>query len=1112
MLCIVNVLSATTYSQTEKLNIVANNQTMESVLQDIKSQTCYEFVYRKDILESGKNINLEMRNSTVSQVLNKLFQSTGLVYEIVDNVIVIRKVSDNNSVAKPQKTVIKGIVTDANGNPLPGVSIVIKGTTVGTSSDIDGNFKLELLDVSSKTMLVFSFIGMKTKEVSIQGKKELKVKLVEDKEELDEVVVTGYSKVSKESFTGNVVSINKEDLLKVSKTNVIAALQAFDPSFRIEENNMFGSDPNAMPEMYIRGRSGIGVKELDRDALNNNNPNLPLFIMDGFQVSVQKVYDFDPTRIESITILKDAASTAIYGSRAANGVVVITTTPPKAGELSVSYNMTGTFSAPDLSDYNLMNAAELLETERVAGFYETYKAESEYARIVGAKITAQQEYNAKMNNLLKGVDTYWLSKPVRSVLNTKHSLFIEGGSQNLRFGVDANFNNEAGVMKESYRNRKGIGFYLDFRKNKFQIRNHVSYNITESQDSPFGSFSEYAQALPYDTYKNEEGIYHKELKKWHREINPKPNPLYESTLQSYSIDEYEELINNTNMNYYINDYLHIKGQFSITKNMSNSEDFIDPKSARNANLITSTNMSSGQKMIKTGKDLTWDANVLLGYNRLISNHNINFTFGINAKSTNYRNLNSEYRGFPSGTLNSINYAEGIYLKPTIDEKTTRLFGSLATLNYTYNEILLMDLSCRLDGSSEFGSENKFAPFWASGLGINLHNCNFLQDHELISKLKFRASYGSSGKVNFPPYVANTTYEVLTDEWYMTGFGVSLKALGNNELTWEKTNTLDCGFELGLFNDRFFVKASYYNKNTVDMVTQVTIPTSAGFRMYYDNMGEVENKGYEVMMRTEVLRTKDLSLSLHGNLAHNKNRLVSISDALKAYNERVDDVFKGIDSDKKVSKPLSKYKEGASQTAIYGVRSLGIDPATGDEIFLNRDGEITKVWNVADQVVIGDREPTAQGSFGFNFRYKNFTLFSSFMYKFGGQEYNTTLVQKVENAQIYHENVDRRVFSERWKKPGDISMYKRIQDASDLSGTKYTRPTSRFIQDNNLVSLNSLTLGYDFRDQDWLKKAHIGMLRVELGSNNLFRISTVRQERGTSYPFARNVNFSVKASF
>lgn len=297
--------------------------------------------------------------------------------------------------------------------------------------------------------------------------------------------------------------------------------------------------------------------------------------------------------------------------------------------------------------------------------------------------------------------------------------------------------------------------------------------------------------------------------------------------------------------------------------------------------------------------------------------------------------------------------------------------------------------------------------------------------------------------------------------------------------------------------------SYYRKKTVDLVNNVTLPSSTGFTTYKDNIGEVMNKGFEIQLRSNVFQNEDWLVAVFANLAHNKNEILKISDSLKDYNNKVLAKYDDYDeawnrTDEKYSETYLQYVEGGSLTSIFGVRSLGINPADGREIFIKRDGSLTYDWSAADQVVIGNEEPKAQGTFGLNLRWKNFTLFSSFMYEFGGQRYNSTLVSKVENARVSSQNVDRRVLTDRWQHVGDRTPYGKLQ--TDLIAT--TRPTSRFLQDYNVLTFNSLTVGYDF-NSSVLKKYHLGMLRLELSGNDLFRTSTVRAERGLDYPYSRS---------
>ena len=528
VLVLVFSIQAKAYSQTR---ITAKRQgvTIDEVLKEVREKSGYRFLYRVEEVNRYGKRDIDVKDAEVEDFLGQLLQNTDLTYEVENEVIIIRPEKQRQD-SRVNVQVVRGKVTDENNLALPGATVLLKGTSYGVVTDSHGKFTMEVLERDTVTLLV-SFVGMETRLVNLKkGQTEILVSLEPDIKEMKEVVVTGYGNVRKTSFTGNSVTVTKDELMSVSKSNVIKALQTFDPSFRIQTNNDWGSDPNALPEMYVRGRSGIsGVKELDRDPLTKSalkdNPNLPTFIMDGFQISVEQLYDMDPNRIESITILKDAAATALYGSRAANGVVVITTVAPQMGKLNVSYNFTGDVTVPDLSDYNLMNAREKLETEVAAGVFEDLAKDN--------PLGAEQQYYAKLASITRGVDTYWLSKPLQTSFNHKHSLSVDGGSDNFRFGIQLSYNNEDGVMKESFRNRVGAGVYLDYRIGSFQLKNMVTYTNTRSQESPYGAFSDYTGCQPYDPYKDDEGNYLENLPNWDGKNEKRPNPLYEATLSNF---------------------------------------------------------------------------------------------------------------------------------------------------------------------------------------------------------------------------------------------------------------------------------------------------------------------------------------------------------------------------------------------------------------------------------------------------------------------------------------------------------------------------------------------------------------------------------------------------
>ena len=693
-------LNAAVHSQNQRVTVDLRNAGIEELITVIKSQCNMGFLYDYNKIKTVNNITVKMRNALLSEVLVNALRGTGFIAEIENDMIIIKEAPKDE---KKEAKTIMGKVTDHKKEALPGVTVLIKGTSVGVVTDTAGVYKITLPDQKDIT-LVFSFIGMISKEVKVTNQKEINVMMEEDVEALDEVVVTGYNNIRKSSFTGNATAVTRSELMKTNNKNIISALQVFDPSFRIRENSMWGSDPNALPEFNIRGESSIGMKKgLDVEQMKQeqhtdlkDNPNLPIFIMDGFEVDVQKVYDMDMNRVEGITILKDAAATAMYGSRAANGVVVITTIAPKPGQLMVSYNGTFSLDLPDLSDYNVCNAAEKLELERLCG---VYSPDNE-----SLAVDYEMKYNELLQQVLRGYDTDWMAQPLRNVFNHKHSVYVEGGVESIRYGVDLKYETNGGVMKGSYRDRMGAGLTLDYRYNKLQIRNYVSYNTTRSHNSPAGNFSTYVDMLPYWRIHDDEG---KLIQSYRPLLGSNiANPLYSATLDSYSgKTRYNELIDNFNINWYLAEGLQFKGQFSITKTDTKTETFKDPRDPYfDTQRVFNTIDELGRLDRALTESYSWTAKGLFLYNRQFKKHFINATAGIEAVESHSSTNSMTFEGFPMGTVHSSEFAAQQKDKTKHDETNSRLFGLLASVNYSYNDIYLFDGSWRLDGSSQFGAD------------------------------------------------------------------------------------------------------------------------------------------------------------------------------------------------------------------------------------------------------------------------------------------------------------------------------------------------------------------------------------------------------------------------
>ena len=1064
---------------------------LHEIFQLIEAQCGYTFVYNNEQLNGLKPVSIEMTDAKISKVLDECLKGTDLRYELLDQIIVINRRS-----ALPQTALdLQGTVKDKEGNPLPGVSVFIKGTAIGVATDVDGKFKMQLPEMENM-VLVFSFTGMKKQEVKYTKQPVLNIVMEEDVAEMEEVVVTGYQTIRKERMTGTTATIT---------ANQIAGrgLQSIDEILNstISGLNMISSGrPGQDAQIQIRGVNSLtGSTEpmwiVDGMPLQGEIPNIQSGSTD-LQATIftTGIGNIAPDDIKSITVLKDAAATALYGSRAANGVVVVTTVAPKPGELRVTYNFNAGVELPDLSDYNLCNAWEKVEVERLSGKYIAESGDP------GMQLEKDIAYNDLVNEVRRGVQTDWLAQPLHNVFNHSHSMNVSGGVESIRYSLDLNYGTHNGAMIDSYRDNVGVGLNLDYRnKSWLQVMNSISFNVTKSQDSPYGNFDTYAKLQPYWAPYSNDGELLETLKD-----GKTTNPLYRAEkLGSFSgRSRLNDLTNNFSINIYFTKNFSFKGQLSMTRTDSETKSFSDPK---DPSFKGSPTRERGTLTTSSDKGFTWNTNAMFYFNKGIDKHFINATAGLNVQESHSKTTAIEYRGFQLSNLNSPTYAAEQTRKSAVSSDKSRLLGMLASLNYSYNNVYLLDASFRLDGSSKFGEDKRFAPFWSVGAGVNFHNYSWLKDNWLVSLLRVRGTYGVTGNVNFPAYAAISTYKT-SDKWYYDTPSNTLIALGNPKLTWEKTYTLDVGINLGLFHDRLVVEGNYYRKETKNQLEQLSVRTSSGFSTYYTNAGSILNKGFEIKLNTTVFQNDNWTVAVNATLASNKNEITKLGQEAERYNKNIQDFHNGKnqgqggDYSDLLYIPLTQYYVGASTTAIYAVPSYGIDPSNGKELFRKRNGQSTYVWNAADEVVVGDKSPDAQGSFGINVAWKGFYLNTTFLYQWGAQDYNETIKNKVEEADIDGSNVDRRVLTQRWQNPGDIAPF------FDLKNKQKTQPTSRFVQDNNYLAFSSISCGYDFR------KMRLTSLGLRFNMNDVCRWSNIKQERGTSYPYAKNYSFTLSLGF
>lgn len=966
--------------------------------------------------------------------------------------------------------VIKGRVIDGNGEPLVGATVKLKGGNGVYFTDHNGNF--EIITKKNREEVTVTYIGHVTQTLFVFPGNETTIPLAADNTSLSEVVVTGFVNKSKVSFTGSQTTVQKDQLLSMGTKNVLESLQSFVPGLVIAENNLAGSNPNKRPDLNIRGRATF-----------DGSANMPLFVVDGTEVSADYVYDMDMNDIESVTVLKDASASALYGSKASAGVIVITTKTMKPGRLRLNYSGTYRLSTPDLTDYRMLNAAQKLEFERLAGLY-TDKTDLE------RQYRLDTEYNRLAQIVRSGVNTDWLSKPLRNGFSHNHSLSIDGGDDYARYNLGLRYSTDDGVMIGSKRDRLSLFFKFSYNKpGAFSVNNSTTLMSVDSEESPYGSFSDYVKQNPYEQPYAADGSLHRKLS------NLEENPLYEAQAGNFNKSENLNILNTTTLQVWFSDAFRLNGDFSFTKDMSTSNNFKSPLALSELN---KTDVSQRGQLTESHTSLVrYAGKLMLSYNKnLFGKLFTSATAGSTIEANNGDNTSYSSVGYYSANLSHPAFAAGyVNGKPGGSDNIYRTVGFFANLNSIWDNKYFLDFIYRYEGSSKFGKNTRFAPFWSVGSGWNIHNESFLKGKG-IELLKLRASVGYLGNISFEPYQAITSYNYAAGNNYVKGIGAIPKTIGNPDLRWERTLTSNVGVDLTMFKGRWDLTFDAYIKNTDDLLVNVTKAPSVGVASARENLGAIENRGVELRTRVVPISTKQLQWSISATYAYNKSKIKQISNALMSKNEE--------NRNATGKAPLPIYEEGGSLTAVKVVPSAGIDPATGREVYIKRDGSYTFDYDARDKVTFGDESPLGQGSLSSYLTYKQWSASASFGYSFGGVVYNQTLVTRVEGANP-KQNADERVFNDRWKKPGDYARYRNIADYST------PQQTSRFVQVNNYLTLQSLSVAYEFTPWQ-IRKLGLSRMRLELLTNDLFYLSSIKRERGLDYPYARSVEMSVRFSF
>lgn len=1086
-------IPAQAFSQTARVSVHVKDASLEEVFRILERETEYTFVYEDAHVQEVARLTLHYTDTPLANVLAKCLEGTGLTWSEVDRTVVIRRTAQRVA-EEPEKFTVTGIVRDEKGQGMPGVTIQLKGTTIGFTTDGSGHFQFDL-PKRENLALRFTFVGYKPYEVKVAADmKPLEIVMKENAEEMDEVVVTGIFNKPKESFTGAVTTVTREDIKMHYSRNLMQTLANIDPSLRIVQNNEMGSDPNTMPEIRLRGASTmLDLTDLENQ-ISRPEYNQPLFILDGFEVDLERVMDLNENEIESINILKDASATSMYGARGANGVIVITTTSFKPGRLTVMYEGRLNLQIPDFSTYdNLMTASEKFETEKQYGVWDNL---SEYYENMRQQIEA---------DIAAGVNYNWLKEPTRTGVGQTHSLRFMGGSEAWMYGVDLSYESTVGVMKGSDRKNFNGTISLGYRTDKWNIRQSLSVGTNNNQDSPYGRFNSYVNMNRYWTPYNEEGevvdyFYHPLAT-----YSPIDNPMYDKKVGVWNKSRYLNLRSNTQVRYDILPGFQASVTFGVNRKNYTMDTYYPPSHKR---FETQTELDQKGSFARgTREEQEWQLRGMLNYAKTFRERHM-VTVGVSGELAQSESdyVNWTATGFMTDNLDHPGMSLGYPStgKVSGSNSMTRRVSTSVSANYYFDTRYFVDASLTYNGASSFGENSRFSPYYSFGAGWLASNERFIQEHvPFINHLRMRYSVGITGNIVFSPEVAMEVFNRNTTSTYIGGICWTLSSFANSELKQQNTIKHNPGLEMELFNHRVSLTFNYYNQLTNNTLTDMSLPISHGFSTVKGNVGKIRNEGYEVYASVNVLKNdeKRFKWYIDANYTRNRNTVVKLSEGFK---ERIASQFKSMAT----ATDYIKYQEGRSLDAIYGLRTVGVDPTSGQRVFLKKDGVTTTLeQNSEDLVYLGEREPKVNMTFNTRVMWGGFTLSVGFGAKCGGRQVNMTELNKGENVNLMY-NLDRRVTKYAWTQLGDMARYKKPTAGS----TTATYPCDAFVQKDNVFSCNNINLRYELPHK-WLK-SHIGLesLAIAASLSDIFYLSTIERERGTYYPFSVNPNFSISCTF
>lgn len=1046
-------VSAAIDAQT-RVDIHARNVTLHDVIWELQKQTGFVFLYSTQDIESVRLPEIRASRESVKDVLDHCLKDTGLTYNIQDDVIVIRKAEALP--AAPQQTfTVRGTVRDEAGESLPGVSVRVKGTSTGVATDIDGHFELNVSSLKN-TVLVFSFVGMQTQEIAASDK-EMNIVLKPEDTQLEEVIVTGYGTFKKSAYAGSASTVKTDALKDVPAVSFSQILQGAAPGIQISSSS---GQPGAATSIHIRGMGSF------------NASNSPLYVVDGVPVmsgdissigtdaGLDIMATLNTSDIENITVIKDAAAASLYGSRAANGVVLITTKQGQKGKPVFSFKADWGFS-----DFAMDYRPTVGGEERREMIYEALKD--------GQMIFKKKDEATAIAYAEKNIDKYapvpycgyvdWNDIMFKKGNHQTYEFSASGGTDRLRYYSSLAYMKQQGITLSSGLERVSGRLNIDYKatdkldlgaKVLVSSLNQDVYSEGTSYTAPF--YSTVNCVVPSDPVYNEDGT-------WNRDFirNDDRNPLL-AAKYNFRREYVTRTFNTLYGSYEFIEGLKFKSTLSFDFTSTKGKLWYDPRTSDGDDYNGALDKSMYER-----KKLIW-SNVLSYQKTFAEKHNLDVLVGyeIDDQSRDYVGAYVKNFARPDKPETS----NGVKLDDASGSSNgTRLVSYISRLNYNYDNKYYFGASYRMDGSSRLQRDNRWGSFWSVSAAWKINAEEFMKPAEdWLTDLKLRLSYGVNGTLP-SDYYGYLGLSSLSNS-YNDEPGMSQSQLKNFDLSWETNYNFNVGLDLGFWN-RLNVTFEYYTRTTKDLLMDRPISMTTGFSSYLMNIGEVKNQGVELEIRSRNFDTKNFSWTTVFNIGHNRNEII-----------RLDGQSTEMPSGSQIRMVGKPYR------TFYVKEFAGINPETGmAQFYTNEKGpdgkyikDITEDPGKAKYIPMKCADPKVSGGLSNNLRYRFIDLSFMLSYQFGGYSYDNW-AQKTEHGGDDLEANIPTYYRNRWKKPGDHAKYERFIANNDVAMSDYAN--SRRLHPTDFIRLKNLTIGLTV-PKEWTRKIGLERVRAYASGNNL----------------------------